>query len=400
MVLGPSALEDKAVSSLAKEVTDGHLSQDDQHSGHSGKRIVTRLMIKRKLNSDTIERILIRSTNWVGDAILTTPAVRAIRKNFPHAQISILAKPWVAPVFYHNPYADYVIQYDSERKHAGWVGKIRLIKELRRRRFDLSVLFQNAFEAALLARLAGIPNRLGYDTDARGALLTHPIHLEPKFKQIHEIDYYLTILKGAFLELDGRDLTIVVTDKERSRAEDILANYGVTGRDVLVGVNPGSTYGPAKRWPPERYAALCDKIQTNRAARIIIFGGSVEEATGRQISALMKHGCIDLCGRTTLREAVALIEKCQLFVTNDSGLMHVASAFDVPLVAIFGSTNPITTGPSSSRSRIIRVPVPCSPCLKPECPEDHSCMKEITIDQVYAAADALIAETSKGGDSR
>ena len=357
-------------------------------------------MTKTRLNSGVIKRILIRSTNWVGDAMLTTPAVRAVRKNFPEAQISILAKPWVSPIFYNNPYVDHVMRYDSEGKHAGWLGKARLIKELRRGRFDLSVLFQNAFEAALLTYLAGIPNRLGYDTDARGALLTHSIGLEPKLKQIHEIDYYLAILQGAFLEPDGRGLTLILTDQERSRAEDILSNCDITGEEILVGVNPGSTYGLAKRWPPERYAALCDKIQNTWAARIVIFGGSGEEATGRQISALMKHRCVNLCGKTTLREAVALIEKCQLFVTNDSGLMHVASALDVPLVAIFGSTNPTTTGPIGLRNRIIRVPVPCSPCLKTECPEDHRCMKEITVDTVYAAADALIAETSKGGDSR
>lgn len=350
-------------------------------------------MIKTRLNSGAIKRILVRSTNWVGDAILITPAVRAVRKNFPEAQISILAKPWVAPIFYNNPYVDNIMQYDSAGRHTGWLGKARLIKELRRGRFDLSVLFQNAFEAALLTYLAGIPNRLGYDTDGRRALLTHSIRLEPKLKQIHEIDYYLTILKRAFLGLDGRDLTLVVTDQERSRAKDILANCGITGEEIIVGVNPGSTYGSAKQWPPERYAALCDRIQTLWAARVVIFGGSGEEPIGSQVSELMKHRCVNLCGKTTLREAVALIEKCRLFVTNDSGLMHVASAFDMPLVAIFGSTNPITTGPSGSRSRIVRVPVPCSPCLKPECPEDHRCMTEITVDQVYAAADALLRET-------
>ena len=347
-------------------------------------------MTKTRLDSDKIKRILIRSTNWVGDAVLNTPAIRALRKNFPHARISILAKPWVAPIFYYNTYVDHALEYDSEGEHGGWLGKARLIKALRREKFDLAVLFQNAFEAALLAYLAGVPNRLGYDTDGRRVLLTHPVPLEPRLKRVHEIDYYLGILHGVSLELDGRELTLAVTEQERKRANEILRSHSITRKDRVAGVNPGATYGSAKRWFPERYAALCDKLHESHGAHIIIFGGSGEGATGRKVSESMKHRCVNLCGKTTLREAIALIERCQLFITNDSGLMHVASALDVPLVAIFGSTNPVTTGPSSVTSRIVRVPVPCSPCLKPECPEDHRCMREITVDMVYAVADALL----------
>ena len=348
-------------------------------------------MIKRKLDSGKIKRILIRSTNWVGDAMLTTPAVRAVRKNFPDAQISILAKPWVAPIFYNNPYLDHVIQYDSKGKHGGWLGKARLIMELRKYKFDAAILFQNAFEAALLACLARVPARLGYDTDCRRLFLTHPVHLEPRLKQIHEIDYYLGILKAASLKPDGRELTLVVTEQERGRAEDILKSHGVTGQDKLIGINPGATYGSAKRWFPERYAALCDKIYKFCGDRIVIFGGPGEESTGRHVADLVKKPCINLCGKTNLLEAVALIERCRLFITNDSGLMHVAAAFGIPLIAIFGSTNPVTTGPSSPRSRIVRVPVSCSPCLKPECPDDHRCMERITVEMVFESANELLS---------
>ncbi len=352
-------------------------------------------MTKTRLNSGEIKRILIRSTNWVGDAVLTTPAVRAVRKNFPDARLSLLAKPWVAPVFYNNPYVDQIIPYDLAGRHAGWLGKARLIKELRRTKFDLVVLFQNAFEAALLAYLAGVPKRLGYDTDGRRLLLTHSIRLEPGRKLGHQIDYYLGILEGASLKLTGRGLTLMVTDQERSRAEDILMRHHVTGQGRLIGINPGATYGSAKRWAPERYAALCDKIQDSWSAHIIIFGGPAEKAIGRRISELMKNDCINLCGKTNLREAVALIERCRLFVTNDSGLMHVVAALDIPLVAIFGSTDPVATGPTSPRSHIVRVRVPCSPCLKPECPTDHRCMREITVDKVYAVVETLLGKTSK-----
>jgi heptosyltransferase-2 len=287
---------------------------------------------------------------------------------------------------------DRILLYDSAGRHGGWLGRFRLVGKLRKGRFHLAILFQNAFEAALLAYLAGIPQRLGYDTDWRGLFLTHGIKTPFRLEQIHEIDYYLGLLQMAGLNPDGRHLTLELTEHERRRAEEILTKEQIKAYDRLVGVSPGASYGSAKRWYPERYARLCDRIHQSYGAPILILGGPGEEAIGRQVSDLMKYHSVNLCGRIKLREAMALIEKCRLFVTNDSGLMHIAAALDVPLVAIFGSTNPITTGPSSPRSRVVRVPVCCSPCLKSECPQDHRCMKEIDVNMVYAEADALFRE--------
>jgi len=344
----------------------------------------------KSLRSKQIKRILIRCTNWVGDAVITTPAIRAVRKNFPEAKISLLAKPWVAPIFYNNHYIDNILIYDAAGKHKGLSGILRLSKELRKEKFDLAILLQNAFEAALIAFLAGIPNILGYNTDARSLLLTHCICLKPALKSVHQIDYYLGILEGASLESDGRHLTLVVTDEERKHAEKILAKHGITEKDRLIGINPGAVFGSAKRWFPERYAALSIKLQKYSGAEIAIFGGPGEKALGDYISELMGNRCVNFCGKTSLREAVALIERCQLFITNDSGLMHVAAALDTPQIAIFGSTDHVTTSPSSPKSRIIRVPVPCSPCLKPDCPIDHRCMKNITVEMIYDAAVKLL----------
>ncbi|MBW2036474.1 MAG: lipopolysaccharide heptosyltransferase II [Deltaproteobacteria bacterium] len=356
------------------------------------KNTTEQAVVSRRVDSGAIRRILLRSTNWVGDAVLTTPAIRGVRKNFPDADIAILAKPGVAPIFYSNPHVDHVIVYDSAGRHAGWLGKVRLARQLRRHKFDLVILFQNAFEAALLAYLAGIPNRVGYGTDCRGIFLTHSIRVKPWHKQVHEIDYYLGILQGAGLSPDGRDLTLVVSEQDRQSAKAILTSHNISAGDRLLGLSPGSTYGSAKRWFPERFAAVGDRLYESHGLHIIIIGSPGEEAVGRRVSESMKHESVNLCGKTSLGEAMALIERCRLFITNDSGLMHVAAAIGIPLVAIFGSTNPVTTGPSSQRSCIVRVPVPCSPCLKPECPVDHRCMKEITVEMVYAAADAMLGE--------
>ncbi|MDM8551362.1 lipopolysaccharide heptosyltransferase II [Desulfobacterales bacterium HSG2] len=337
-------------------------------------------------NLRNIRRILIRSANWIGDAVMTIPAVRAVRKNFPGAEISILAKPWVAPVFENSSHTDHLLIYEAAGRHKGFAGKFRLARDLKSHHFDAAILFQNAFEAAFIAFLAGIPNRIGYDTDGRSLLLSHNIRCTPELREVHQVEYYLGILEGAGLRTDGQKLHLEVSPEDRHRAGEILRRYGISQKESpVVGINPGATFGTAKRWFPERYAALCRRLQKSVPADILVFGGPGEEALGHRICEDIGNRCVNLCGKTTLREAIALIKKCRLFITNDSGLMHVAAALDVPQIAIFGSTDHITTAPASPESHIVRVPTPCSPCLKPDCPEGHhSCMKEITVDMVYS----------------
>ena len=354
--------------------------QDNENPCHpcSIKMAIKPIQIKN------IKRLLIRSTNWIGDAVMTTPAVRAIRKNFPDARISILTKPWVAPVFSDSPYVDNLLIYDEAGKHKGMVGKMRLAKDLKQYGFDAAILLQNAFEAALITFFAGIPCRIGYNTDVRGFLLTHSVSCTPQIKKMHQTGYYLGILQGIGLETDGLGLDLVVNKKYQKRATEILEKHGISRADRLVGINPSATFGPAKQWFPERYADLSDKIHEVFGADILLFGGPEDKELGRRIAQMMQHPLVDLCGKTKLEEAMALINMCNLFITNDSGLMHVAAALDIPLIAIFGSTNPVTTGPKGLNSRVVRIPVECSPCLKPECPKGHlKCMNEIDVDMVF-----------------
>lgn len=339
-----------------------------------------------QLNRKNIRHLLIRSANWIGDAVMTTPAIRALRKNFPDAEISILSKPWVAPVFENSPYLDQVLCYDAEGRHRAVAGKFRLARDLRKIPFDAAILLQNAFEAAFISFLAGIPVRAGYDTDGRKLLLTHPVPCTPEIKGIHQTGYYLGILEGLGLQTRGQELELAISREDRERALEILRQHGISGKRRRAGINPGATFGTAKRWFPERYAELCRRIQNAEESDILVFGGPGEAALGEHICQMVGKCCINLAGRTSLREAMALIETCYLFITNDSGLMHVAAALDVPQIAIFGSTDHVTTAPLSPKSRIVRVPTRCSPCLKPDCPQGHHrCMKDITVDMVYSA---------------
>ena len=338
-----------------------------------------------------VNRLLIRSTNWIGDAVMTTPAVRAIRQNFPGARISLLAKPWVAPVFAHSPHVDEIIGFDANGRHKGFYGTIRLGRDLRTYGFDAAIFLQNAIEAALIAFLAGIPNRIGFDTDARRLLLTHPVRCTKAIKSIHQTGYYLKMLEGAGLVTGSPSLELRVGAQDQHEAEQILSTHGITPGHRVVGLNPSATFGPAKQWLPERYAALGDRLNREHDAVILIFGGPSDRELGQTISRMMTAPAIDLSGRTSLGEAMALIDRCDGFVTNDSGLMHVAAALNTPLVAIFGSTNWTTTSPYSPTSRIVRVPIECSPCMQPVCPlGHHNCMKWVSVDMVFDAVKGLL----------
>lgn len=338
-----------------------------------------------------IKRLLIRSTNWIGDAVMTTPAVRAIRHNFPDAHISMLAKPWVAPVFAHSSHVDEIIIYEANGRHHGIAGTVRLAKDLRAYRFDAAILLQNAIEAALIAFMAGIPNRIGFDTDARRLLLTHPVRCTRAIKTIHQTGYYLKMVEGAGLVTGPSTLELSLNPADQERAGQLLADLGIAPTSRLIGLNPSATFGPAKQWFPQRYAALGDRLHQDLDVTILIFGGPSDRELGRTISSLMTAPAIDLSGRTSLGEAIAVIDRCHAFVTNDSGLMHVAAALDTPLVAIFGSTNFITTSPFSDTSRIVRVPIECSPCMQPVCPLGHmNCMKRVTVEMVFNAVKDLL----------
>ncbi len=344
------------------------------------------------------EKILVRSTNWIGDAIMTTPAVRTIRENFPESEITLLAHPWVGDVFRFSPRIDRLLVYDKKGRHKGVRGMLQLARELREEHFDCAILLQNAFEAAFITWWAGIPIRAGYTTDGRGLLLTHGVHKTLEVVKKHEVNYYQRIMLGLGLKPAVNELELFIPgeqiDAARARLQKMSDFEG--GRQPLIGFNPGAAFGPAKRWPAEKYAQLAQLICREAQPLIVLFGSAADRATCADIiarSGAAAPRMLNLAGETSLVEAMALIGECDVFVTNDSGLMHVAAALNTPLVAIFGSTDHIATGPYSDHAVIIRKPLPCSPCKKTHCPEKHfRCMKLIESDEVYGAVKTMLEE--------
>ena len=344
----------------------------------------------KRLPGAGIERILIRGTNWIGDVVMTLPAISAIRKRWPGARISVLAKPWVSEIYRLSPDVDEVIVFKEPGHHAGIRGKLRLAGELRKNAFDCAILLQNAVEAAILARLAGIPLCAGYNSDGRGILLTHSVQRTRAVRQVHQIDYYLEMVRALGCAPTGRSVQLHPGDDYGGVAERLFNEYGLEPGRTLLGLAPGAAYGPAKKWFPERFAAVADRLIDDTGAQAILFGSGGDKESTKAVMRNARHRLIDVAGNTTLKEAIALISRCALFLSNDSGLMHVAGALGIPTVAIFGSTNPVTTSPVGEKSIVIHRDVPCSPCLKPVCPTDFRCMDLIGADEVYGAARVLL----------
>lgn len=349
----------------------------------------------KQLSPERIERLLVRGTNWVGDAVMSIPALREIRRQFGNAHISLLVRPWVQDVYASVEFADEILLYDKNGNHKGWKGMRRLAADLQARHFDLAILLQNALEAALIAFWARIPLRLGYARDGRGFLLTHAIRIDPEVRKIHQAYYYLGILSGAGVLADRLwernsyrldPLAIGVRDSDSAAAQEMLRTQGIARGDTVVGINPGATYGAAKRWLPERFAAVADALASEFAARIVIVGAPSELDVALKVAAMMASRPVVLAGRTTLGQLMGLIRACHLFITNDSGPMHLAAALGVPQLAIFGSTSEVATGPLSERAQIIKHQVDCNPCFLRECPIDFRCMLGISVDDVVTAA--------------
>jgi len=344
----------------------------------------------------TPKKVLVRGPNWLGDAVMCEPALRGLKRVWPGAQLFLLLKPAVAQLFQAHPEVDRLVVYEDRGRHAGLTGKWTLAGDLRRERFDVAVLFQNAFEAAFIAFLAGIPRRYGYATDGRSLLLTEPVAPPDPGTLVHQVHYYWNLLKPLGLSGEPSRPELRVTPEEEQSMAARLMQAGIGAQDPVIGVNPGSTYGGAKRWLPERFTQVAERLARRmeeshgKPPAVLILGAKGEEALGRSIAAGLTGRSMVLSGATTIRELMAAVKRCAVLVTNDTGPMHVGSAFGVPIVAVFGPTDWRTTSPYGAGHALIRHPVECAPCLLRECPIDHRCMTGVSADQVYDAAAKLI----------
>jgi heptosyltransferase-2 len=345
-------------------------------------------------NVDKIERIVVRGTNWVGDAVMTIPALRQLRRLFPDARITLATRAWAEGLFADSDFLD-----DLQVHEAGGLRSVvQQVRQWRKRNFDLAVLLPNSLETALVASLARVPLRIGYATDGRLALLTHPLALPEWRDSKHEVFYYLKIIaelewllkhEQTFLDTQP-DGSLEVSEARKSYARDFLRERGVGDGNLLVALCPGSINSRAKRWPAERYAALADRLIDELGAQVLLVGSNAEAGVSLEVSRQMRNRPLTLTGETDLAELVATLSLVDLLVTNDTGPAHIASALGRPTLVIFGPTNPLTTRPFSPFGEIVREPPDCAPCMLRDCPIDHRCMTAITPADVFERARTLL----------
>ena len=353
-----------------------------------------RVKFRHKILNQDVRKILVRSPNWIGDTVMMIPSLMALKATFPYAQITVLAKPWVIPLLENHPSVDKIMIYTkNESVFTSLKEVIRIIRWLKTERFDMAILFQNAFEAAFLAYIGKVSYRVGYTTDGRGFLLTHKVKKDRHILCGHQIEYFLNLIEAMDLRIEERKPILYVNDADIRSGSSMLSAFGVENDSFVLGINPGAEYGSAKRWPEERFATIGEWATKRWNARVVIFGSPSEIEIAGKVAHLMHSAKpVNLCGKTTLGQAMALIKRCNFYLTNDSGLMHIAAAFNIPLVAVFGPTDHIVTSPVSKNARIVRHNVDCSPCLKEVCPSDHSCMLSIEPEEVWRQMEALKRE--------
>lgn len=330
---------------------------------------------------------VIRSPNWIGDGIMCLPAIRAFKASYPDERLAVAAKRYLADIFLNIAEIDEIVPLPDR-----WSARslITAIREFRQKGFRRGILFTNSFSSALFFRLAGIRSLAGYARDGRGFLLRDRV-LPPPAGGHHQ-HHYLNIIGHLAGKSAGPSISaaLVVSAGEKEWASGWLREQGIAGERPLLAVSPTAAFGSAKAWLPGRFREVIRRwLEIFPEAAVLLLGGGSERERIAAVADGLPGSVLNLAGALDLRRSIAVLSRCRLFIGNDSGLMHVAAALSVPLVAVFGPTEPGRTAPLADRYRLLHHPVDCAPCRRRECPADHRCMTAVGVDEVLAAATEL-----------
>jgi len=337
----------------------------------------------------------VRGVNWVGDTILSYPTVRQLKMLFPKSHLAVLIPSHLADLWKTFPYVDEIIPFQKKGGIQSIWEDLNLSQSLKEKDFDLAVILPRSFRSAFHIYLARIPIRIGYRDEGRSIFLTHGIHRSKEILRVHRIYYYQKLVEplGKIEGLPSPQLSL--REEHRRWATQTLKDMGISEGKVLIGMNPGATYGLAKCWYPDRFGELGRRVSEKWKARVLLFGKEEEQPIAHEILGYLGARGIDLTGKTDLLQLAGLLERCRLLITNDTGTMHVATAVGTPVVALFGSTDPVTTGPWGGGHVVVKKDVACSPCWKRICPTDHRCMKRITVEEVEEVVEDQLRQGKK-----
>jgi heptosyltransferase-2 len=340
-----------------------------------------------------IDTIVIYCPSWVGDIVMATPLFDCFHENLPDARMVGLLKKDAQGIVKDGPWFDGFI--DGQKKSLG--GFVDTVRQVRRRKADVGVLLPNSLRSALTMRLGGVKRIFGYRQELRGALLNggpEPVRENHQVVPVPMPQYYLEICRWLGLKVPQNvKPRLFIGEKLLERGQAMLRKYGVQAQDLVIGLNPGASFGSSKCWPAEYFAKLAERCQTELKAKIMLFSGPGEESIAQAVVTQSGATIINTSSdNVDLEMLKPLVQRCNLLVTNDTGPRHYAVAFDVPVVVIMGSTDPRYTASNLDRTVVIRKDLDCSPCHKKVCPREHECMKQITPEEVFAATAKLLKE--------
>lgn len=338
--------------------------------------------------------IIVRMPNWLGDLVMATPVLADLRSHWPSSQITAMCQTKVSPLLKYDPNIDEIYSF---QKPSGWIPHLQhgeIVETLKHGQYDLGILLTNSFSSAWWFWKGKVQNRIGYACNLRSLLLNYPVPFPPSMETQHLVLTYKMLLEPLGIKCSETKPCLYVSYEEQNAAWDLLHRCGINKRkNVIVGINPGAAYGTAKCWLPERFHAVTQRLLEDPNVFVLYFGDAAGAPLVNEICKDIPERVINLAGKTSIRELMALIQTCRVILTNDSGPMHIAAALNVPLLALFGSTNDVKTGPYGI-GKVIHKRVSCSPCYKRVCPIDFRCMKGIGVDEVYHELQVLLKKES------
>ncbi len=339
------------------------------------------------------KRILIVNVNWVGDVLFSTPFIKAVRENYPESYIACLLHPRCLEMLEGNKRLNEIIIYDEEARHKSLIGKMRLVAYIRKKHFDIAFILHRSFTKALITKLAGIRERVGYATKNRSFLLTKPI--EDTDQELHKVEYFLNIARACGIRLRDPSYEFFVENSDRDFARDFMKSNGLDGSVPFIIICPGGNWDP-KRWPAANFAKVSDILIQRFNAKIAIAGAEKDIKLAEHMKAMMINPPIIAAGKTTLKQLGALMERADLVIANDTGPMHIAIAMKARTIALFGPTSPKITGPyGEGEYRVISKNEDCEiPCYDVTC-TDNRCMAAIKVEDVLEEAEAMLGDGLK-----
>lgn len=336
--------------------------------------------------------IIVRMPNWIGDMVMATPVLTDLRKAYPHARITAMCRGPVSELLLADPEVDELFCFSKTSSFSRRDDKKNLIEKLRCGKYDLGILLTHSLSSAWWFWQGKVKTRLGYDCNGRRLLLTHAVPLPENMDRQHLVITYKMLLEPLGISISDTPPRIFLTPKEVNEARQLLKQHGVTQASKVVGINPGATYGSAKCWLPERFREVAMRLLGDPNIVVVFFGDQATAPLVKEICQDLPSRVINLAGLTSLRELASLISICDVLLTNDSGPMHIADALGTRIIALFGSTSEIVTGPYRT-GKVIHKHVDCSPCYQRTCPIDFRCMKRISADEVYREICAMLENT-------